>query len=62
MSVYNHPEKEVHVGMLFLSADGPVRAKSMGSTSMNSDETMRYVCPAKFSSLISPECFDLDSK
>jgi hypothetical protein len=63
MSVYNHPEKEeAHVGMLFLSADSPARAKTMGFTYLNSDETMCYVCPAKFSSLVSPECFDLDSK
>ena len=58
-----HPEKaEVHVGMLFLSADSPAHLKTMGFTSMNSDKTMCYVCPAKFSSLVSPECFDLDSK
>jgi hypothetical protein len=63
MSVFGHPEKEeVHVGMLFLSADSPARLKTMGFTSMNSDETMCYVCPAKFSSLVSPECFDLNSK
>ena len=63
MSVYGHPEKEeVHVGVLFLSADSPDHLKMMGFTSMNSDKTMCYVCPAKFSSLVSPECFDLGSK
>ena len=53
MSMYGHPEKkEVHVGMLFLSADSPACLKMMGFTSMNSNETMCYVCLAKFSSLV----------
>ena len=60
MDVYGHPEKEeIHVSMLFLSADTPARTKTMGFTSMNSDTNMCYICPVKGSSLVTADCFDL---
>lgn len=63
MPVYGHPNKEeVHVSMLFLSADTPARLKTMGFTSMASDLNLCYICPVKGPSLVTAECFDLDSK
>lgn len=63
MAVYGHEQKEeVHVSMLFLSADTPARLKTMGFTSISSEMNMCYVCPVKGSSLVTTECFDLDSK
>ena len=60
MEVYGQPHKEeVHVSMLFLSADTPARLKTMGFTSMNSDQNLCYVCPVKSSSLVTTDCFNL---